>query len=241
MEARIFHADDWGMSPAINQGILRLAEVGRLRSASLMATEKYLEHGLADLLRYKNLRLYLHFNLTGGNPLSAPGLRFPSHRQLMLKSLVGSIGHDFVETELQAQWDCLVGLGVPVCGLNGHHHCHLLPGVARPVLDFLRRSGGSILLLKDLDHPWSYLQTQWFRLRYAIQVPVEPCGYLRPRHLQSRAALLRKVKKSVNPLLVHPAAWDDFASSGMVDPLRDYRIEELKLILEHLSDGTRYA
>jgi hypothetical protein len=242
MEARIFHADDWGMSPAINRGILRLAELGRLRSASLMATEAFMEHGLDELLRHRNIRLYLHFNLTYGHPLTAPGLRFPSHSRLMRKSIAGGLSREFVAAELAAQWARVGNLGVPLSGLNGHHHCHLLPYVAGPVVEFLSERGGSLLVLEDRDHLWSYLQTKLFRLCSTVGVPVEQCRYLRPRHLRSRGRLLRKVAKAGQwPLLVHPAAWDDFSSSGMNDSLRSGRIDELNLIIEHLHDGARYA
>ena len=45
-----FAADDWGLSPAINLGILELARRGWLRSVSLIANAPFLHERLDELL-----------------------------------------------------------------------------------------------------------------------------------------------------------------------------------------------
>ena len=203
-----------------------------------MATTEYVADGLEELLSFSNVGLYLHFNLTYGSALSSPGLPFPSHRRLMLQSLAGRIDGEFVREELAAQISRLEQLGIPLKGLNGHHHVHLLPGVSGSVIALLgRRPSAELMLMLDVHHWPSYLQSRWFLSRQPNLdlVKIKPCHYLRPRHLSSRDEMLRKISAAGgSPLLVHPALTDDFDASGVTDSLRAYRVFELKSILGHL-------
>ncbi len=217
---------------------MELARKGLLRSASCMATAEYVEDGLQELLSFSDVGLYLHFNLTYGLALSAPDLSLPTHKRLMLQSLLGRINPEFVHEELTAQLGRLEQLGIPLKGLNGHHHVHLLPGIADVVIAQLGRSSYSeLMLMLDVHHWPSYLQSRWF-LKHQPNlalVKIKPCHYLRPRHLSSRDEMLRKISAAGgSPLLVHPALTDDFEASGVTDSLRAYRVFELKSILGHL-------
>lgn len=233
MEAPIFHADDWGLSPAVNAGILELARRGWLRSASCMATEKYLETGLAELLA-SGATIYLHFNLTYGRAL-ADGSPFPSHPRWLWKSLWQKVDSKFVAREVNAQLDRLEAAGARVVGVNGHHHIHLLPSVAAVVTAAMaRRSLRRVLVLDDFSHPWSWLQTRLCAPRAGVEI--ERAAYLRPWHLRSRARYfgkLRAARAGGRALLVHPAAFDDFESCGVTDSLREHRVKELEAILNY--------
>jgi len=251
MSGRLFAADDWGFSPAINDGVLRLAREGWLASVSCAANTKFLNHGLEELLSHgqSGVKFSLHLNFTYGRPLlgaaAVPSLcerdQFVSHRELMRRSWRGHLDPAEITAEFRAQLKCLREAGIPVTSVDGHHHIHLLPAIARVLVDVLPEEGlREIRVLNDRAHLPSWLQTQYFKLRLARANPklnLTECHYLRPRHLRAKARFARKLARSAgHPLLVHPALENDFQASGMTDGLRDYRVHELKTILNYMTD-----
>ncbi len=241
MKSGIFHADDWGMSPAINEGILRLAERGWLRSASCMTTAPFLDHRIDDLRRFaaNGVEIYLHLNFTYGHPLSSCSERiFFPHKILLTRSLLRLLSRSAVTSEIAAQLERLVQTGLPVAGVNGHHHVHLLPGVSGPLQELmLAKKIERLLVVDDADHPPSRLQTRLFRRVGARHSGIQevPCGYLTAKDLRSSANFFHKLEHGILPLLVHPALWNDFGESEMVDSLQEQRVADLKTIVEYLN------
>src|SRR4051812_8488214 len=113
---KIFAADDWGFSPAINEAILEFARRGILRSVSCVANAPYVTYQLDELLAYgekNNLSFSLHLNFTYGRPLSLGGT-FGSHSALLRRCLFGRIDREDVVKEFEAQLMAMRRLGVPV-------------------------------------------------------------------------------------------------------------------------------
>jgi predicted glycoside hydrolase/deacetylase ChbG (UPF0249 family) len=123
----IINADDFGLSPAVNKGIVEAYRAGGITSTSLMVNMP----GFGDAVRYaKSLRglgIGLHFNLTYGRPVSDPA---------DVPSLVKSDGsfHDGkrprardaadVAKELNAQWRRFASTGLRPAHLDSHHLLH---------------------------------------------------------------------------------------------------------------------
>lgn len=245
MPRRIFAADDWGFSPGINAGILELAKLGQLRNVSLVANADHLTHRLDELLAFacEGLRYSLHLNFTYGAPLSASeSLRdcathkFYSHGKFTLRAYLGRLRVEDVRAEFAAQLRRLRELDVPVTGVDGHHHVHLLPPITKAIQELAAQSGlRRFRLMTDAQHFSSYLQTCLSPYRRE-DLNYESCHYLLPRDLQSRARYKNKIQSECS-LLVHPALYDDFARVGMTDNLRGERVRELKKIME-FSGGT---
>ena len=249
----LFDADDWGFSPAINEGILSLAENGWLNSASCTANIPHLGHRLEDLLRASTTGpgLSLHFNLTYGKPLSRltraswlidthSGHFFPQ-KTLLKNLLLGKVSQEAVGEEFYKQLQQLITLGVPVSSINGHQHIHLLPGITATIRAALRATGGpyKLRVMTDTSHKMSFLLTQFFKtfLHQPNDVfTLVPCHYLQNHHLRSEKEFFAKLTSSNGiPLLTHPALHDDFQQSGMTDPLQANRIYQLRMILKYLS------
>lgn len=246
-----FCADDWGLSPGINLGILELAKKNWLNSVSLIATAPYLTHRLDELLNYsKNgLKLSAHLNLTYGSPLStgdsvaslidpATG-QFFSLKRLLLNCISGKIHRADLKTELQLQLDGLKQLGVKIDSVNGHHHVHLLPGVY-PVLKELLQYNKiqKLRIMVDPDHPMSFLQSHCFKRflwDHGDGFQLEECRYLVRKNLRDQKSFQRKLTLPGGPLLVHPALFDDFAETAMSDNLQADRITEFESIVRYLS------
>lgn len=128
-------ADDYGLGPAIDRGILALAAQGRITALSCLVTPaRWAAAGPA--LGDCAVATGLHFNLTEGEPLS-PALRrhwprFPALGALITRACLGRLPAALAD-EFQAQLQRFVAFtGHAPAFIDGHQHVHALPGV-RPL------------------------------------------------------------------------------------------------------------
>lgn len=145
----VFNADDLGLSPGANAGILAAVEAGAVREVSVCVTGAAADEGLA-IVRSLPPRcgVGLHVNLTEGDALTGaiPGLtdasgRFPSLGTVLRLGLLGRLDGAALAVELDAQLERLLATGVEPSHLNGHHQVHLFPGVRAWVRQALRAHG----------------------------------------------------------------------------------------------------
>ena len=67
----IITADDFGVSPGVNDAIIKTYNKGNLTHASIMTNMKYFDDAIRKKKKHaKNLNIGLHFNLTTGKALS---------------------------------------------------------------------------------------------------------------------------------------------------------------------------
>jgi predicted glycoside hydrolase/deacetylase ChbG (UPF0249 family) len=135
-----FHADDLGLSDAVNEVTERLLHRRLLVGVSLVA------NGPATVAAARLVRerpvvdVYLHLNLTEGRPVATSvgagagltdrGGELLGPRRLIWALVRGRVDAGAVEEELGAQLDVLEALGVPVAGIDSHHHVHALSPVS---------------------------------------------------------------------------------------------------------------
>ena len=129
-------ADDWGLTPGVNQGILELAKMGVVRRVSMMAYSGYIREGLEELQKVPGVRLGLHFDLTYAK--SSPG-------QVLLRWIRpgadrASLSED-ARAELRKQLSILEACGVRPQYLDGHHRIHLVPGLLDGMAPILKEAG----------------------------------------------------------------------------------------------------
>lgn len=140
----ISHADDFGLAPAISQGIRRAAELERLSEVSVVVTGHLDQTPRESWQLPPRVTVGLHFNLTEGRPRSKPGQiphlvnragEFYPWPVLLARLAIGRIPSEEIEIELAAQIDAFAQLfGVPPTHLDSHHHIHLAPKIW-PVID----------------------------------------------------------------------------------------------------------
>ena len=129
-------ADDYGLGPAVDRGILALAAQGRISALSCLVTPpRWATAGPA--LQQCAAAAGLHFNLTEGEPLSAAlrrhWPRFPALGRLIADAFLGRLP-DALADEFQAQLQRFVAIaGRTPDFIDGHQHVHALPGV-RPIV-----------------------------------------------------------------------------------------------------------
>lgn len=136
-------ADDFGLTPGIDQAIAGLVRAGRLVAFSCLCNGPA---WVADAPQVAALRgpalAGLHFNLTEGRPLSlalaAHWPQLPSLPRLLIDAHLGRVPAAAVADELAAQWAAFVqASGCQPDFIDGHQHVHHLPGVRAGLLDFL--------------------------------------------------------------------------------------------------------
>lgn len=143
-------ADDYGMSPGVSAGIIRLGKAGRLSAVSCMTSVAHWSR-CADVLQAlpASVELGLHLNLTEGMPLSRPLAarwpRFPGLPALILQAHLRLLPMVELQAEIQAQWWAFsAATGRAPMYIDGHQHVHHLPGVRDLVLELVGQMPGRI-------------------------------------------------------------------------------------------------
>ena len=144
MTSLILNADDFGLTPGVNQSVLDLHRAGALTSATLMATADHTGSAAAIATGDPTLGVGCHVILVDGKPAlphdNIPALTLPSGSfrttlgTFVLDLMRGSIPEAEIEIEAVAQIRHLQAAGVRVSHLDTHKHTHMFPRVLRPLL-----------------------------------------------------------------------------------------------------------
>jgi hopanoid biosynthesis associated protein HpnK len=195
----IVHADDFGLSEAVNRAVLAAHENGIVTSTSIMAGGDAFAHAAALANGRPSLDVGVHLTLTEQRPVAAsvPSLvnadgRFAPHAtQFAKRYLRGEIALADVRAELDAQIRRAREHGITPTHLDGHQHVHVLPGIARVVAD-LARAHGIRAVRVPAERLRGYMLKDLSRLkRVAEQLAIGALGALAP------LAALRRVDRFV--------------------------------------------
>jgi predicted glycoside hydrolase/deacetylase ChbG (UPF0249 family) len=230
-----FTADDWGISPEVNRGVLDLARVGVIRRVSMMARARYLDADLAELKKIPGIELGLHFDLTfeKARPRDIllewcrPGKdRAVARRQAVRREFDEQIAtlrrHDVLPTYL-----------------DGHHHIHLVPGILEAIAPSLHAMQIRTVRIPYDPGQWpsrlAVLNILALLARRSLKkhgLSTLPCFYPKKAHFldqgRFRASLRRHPGTEV---IVHPARANDFARLGIQDAYTDARVREYRALL----------
>ena len=162
----IISADDFGLSPAVNEAIEQAYRDGILSTASLMVAGPAAADAVARARRLSGLRVGLHLVVIEGDPVLPPEAiptlvgtdgRFPSNQAgLGVRYFFNPRARRQLRAEISAQFAAFAATGLRLDHANAHKHMHLHPTVGRMLIEGGRRRG---------------LQ--------AIRIPAEPPGVLR--------------------------------------------------------------
>jgi hopanoid biosynthesis associated protein HpnK len=154
----IVHGDDFGLSEAVNRGILAAHRDGILTSASIMATGAAFEHAVGLAKECPSLDVGVHLTLTEQRPLAphesvatlvdADGRFAPHAFAFARRYLRGQVALADVRKELDMQIRRVRDIGIGVSHLDSHQHVHMLPDVAHVVADLASAHG-----IRAVRHP----------------------------------------------------------------------------------------
>jgi len=144
MKRVIINADDFGLSPSVNEGIILAHRQGILTSATLMANTPGFEQAVVMAGEAPRLGVGLHLNVVRGIPVSPPSAipslvtpegRFPSRASVVMRRLfLGRMKTDEFEHELRAQVEKALKAGVRLSHFDSEKNLHALPPFFKLVL-----------------------------------------------------------------------------------------------------------
>ena len=242
LRAAAVSADDWGISPAVNAGILDLARKGIVHRVALMADCRYLNEGLAELKAVPGIRLGLHFNLTYGKKYAGPG-------KLLLDWINpfknrGRLRHEVCQ-QLELQLQKLKKAGVTPEYLDGHHHIHVLPGFLALVSDTLKQAGIREIRLPYDPRLWFTAKAPLLVLALLAKKPIRESGfstspffYPLSHDFRDQGFLRSKLTHASNlEIIVHPANRADPENWEFADPYVEGRVTEYRALQMVLIGG----
>jgi hypothetical protein len=204
----VFIADDFGMTPEINQAIAHTHTSGNLTGAALMMAQPATDDAVARARMQPGLQIGWHLHLTDSVPATVPrwpwgasparagwaiGL-FPSARALM-------------RGEIARQWELFQATGLDCRFINSHHHLHMHPMIYRAMLDVVGpRFAGWI----RLGVPRGFQPTPAFRIAAAFDI--------------------QKRRRRLSPWRPSDTLWG-------LDRLFDMRAGEIRTAIATLPDG----
>lgn len=187
MRRLIINADDFGLTPGVNRGIMKTHSDGLVTSTTLMACST----AFGDAVRLaqgdsdsRSLSVGCHVVLVDGEPILPPEnvrtlvvndrvdqtLRFRnSLTSFAAEAIRGRLSAAQIEAEVAAQLQKIRAAGIAISHFDAHKHAHLFPSVLKPMLNAARDFG-----IRALRNPFA---------------PIKPLAYahlLRRPHLWKR-------------------------------------------------------
>lgn len=223
-------ADDWGLTPAVNRGILELARRGIVHRTSVLVDGPFVKEGLAELMRVPGFQFGLHFNLTYRTRFSSPGRLLLA----LLNPIQSANTRRWIDSEFDRQLEVFKTLGLAPAYFDGHHHVHVFPGVPEQIGVKARLAG-----FRNVRLPWDPLLWKtskiplWFFSGRAAPVFQEQglqsrsCFYPQPKHFQDMEHFHRLLlERPESEVIVHPADENDFQAVGCLDSYQEERVQE---------------
>ena len=132
----IFIADDYGLSPEINDAILHAHLEGNLQGAALMMAQPGTDEAIAQARLHPELSVGWHLHLCDSTP--ATTARWPwgeSPVKAGLAMTFSARARELVRKEIAKQWELFQATDLPCRFINSHHHLHTQPFVYRTLLE----------------------------------------------------------------------------------------------------------
>lgn len=129
-------ADDFGMNPAVDAGILRLASQGRLNATSCLVEGSSFINSAKRLPR-EGLQLGLHLNFT--ESMARPGLYLPVSK-LIACAWLRRLDPTVLVRQTARQLDVFESvIGRRPDFIDGHQHVHQFPQIRQALLEEIQR------------------------------------------------------------------------------------------------------
>lgn len=132
----LVNADDFGLSPAINAGIIRSHLDGIVVSTSMVASGAAFDEAAQQASLYPALGVGVHLTLVEENAVAPPpkipslapnGMLPRTYGELVKKVLSAQIRISDIEREFRAQIEKCLAAGLNPTHLDSHQHTHALP------------------------------------------------------------------------------------------------------------------
>src|SRR5271155_6145297 len=166
MKELILNADDFGLTPGINEGIIRAHRDGTLTSTTLMANAEAFDDAVARSRASSALGVGCHLVLVGGRAVSPVGEVAtlvdesgnlpPSLPKFVARVSAGLIRPQEIEREMRAQIEKVRASGIEPSHLDTHKHTHAHPRVMEALGRVAQECG-----ITRVRKPIEDLQASW--------------------------------------------------------------------------------
>lgn len=179
MTRLILNADDFGLTPGVNQSILDLRRQRALTSATLMATAGHTNEAITGAAAF-GAGVGCHIVLVDGQPalpasripaLAPNGAFRPTLEAFVLDLIRGHIPQAEIEAEAVAQIQRLQHCGVHPTHVDTHKHTHMFARVLRPLICAAMQCGVSAIR-NPFEPAWALRATPHASLLRRLQVRV---------------------------------------------------------------------
>jgi hopanoid biosynthesis associated protein HpnK len=234
MKRLIVNADDFGLSPGVNRGILSGFRNGILTSTTLMANSRYFDDAVAIAKENPDLPVGVHLGLVRGDPLSPPaevrsllderGRLLDRPTSLAARYFLGRLSLEETERELRAQMEKVLAAGLTPTHVDTHKHVHCLPGILRAAIAAARSLG-----IEKVRLPYEY--------RFAPpRAESLPAGSGASWKARGRGAAMRWLSRNARAVLSRAGMkTTDWFLGIEFGACLD--VDRLRLILRNLEDG----
>lgn len=149
MRSLIIHADDFGLSEKLNEGIIRAHTDGLLTSASLIPVGSAFHSAVALSKYHPTLDLGIHLTLIEEKPLLPPeeipslvlknGHFYPHAKKLFRQYLLHKISIEEVRNEFSKQIERVLDQGLQISHLDSHQHIHIMPKIFQVTVELAKK------------------------------------------------------------------------------------------------------
>ena len=213
----IFHGDDFGLTPGINQGIIRAFKEGLLTSTSLIAGGEAAEEAISLAKENPGLDMGIHLVLCDEKPvlpaedissITSGRPHFPSRNHLQRALFARKIDYREVEAEWNAQIEMVLKAKIPITHMDGHQFIHLFPGLLPICLKIARKHKIPFVRVSSDDPAtfeagfmrviqWIYLKL-WIKIFVSRSIPshvriLSSVGFLAAGGRLNRGTLLKNI------------------------------------------------
>jgi len=243
MKRLIVNADDFGLTPGINQAVMRAHREGILTSATLMAGGLAWQEAVAMAAKTPTLGVGVHLTLTALKPVLPPE-RVPS-----LVDAAGNFRRQFwrvlvwnkkeVEAEWRAQIQRLLEAGLEPTHLDSHHHIHLWPPLLTIACRLAREFGiPAVRAISPASFRLMPVSGMQRRIAARSWRRAEKCPLGKPDTVtaletfgdtQSIAGYLHELGPGIHELFAHPGSPGD-GQLAAISSLTAKRVAETELL-----------
>lgn len=214
MTRLIVNADDFGLTPGVNAGILEAHRLGIVTSTTLMVNMSAAEEALHLATDCPALGVGIHLTLTAGHAVSAevPSLVDRAGRFWNVRHLAQYARPDDIRREFVCQLERFLSFGRKPTHIDCHHHVHADPMMLPIVLELARAYDLPVRNVPDAPgaladgsaqpavRHTAFLSTRFYGERATFEVLVE--------ELQKASAF------ATAEIMVHPAHADAALVNG---------------------------
>jgi len=147
----IINGDDFGYSEEVNRAIIQAYREGVLTSASLMISERAVEHAVGLARRNPGLATGLHLALALGRSAlphseiphitDEQGRFFDSPFRAGLNYYFSPVARREMRREMRAQFERFAATSLPFSHVDGHAHLHMHPTIFDQLIDLCEEFG----------------------------------------------------------------------------------------------------